>query len=104
MEEPLRSASYETHSVRRGARALEVLSCKLISVALLDLLMPGVDGFEGIRHVRQEVTLRDLPILVMTGKSLTAEESALLGHETQALLKKNGSWRQQLVAEVNRGH
>lgn len=102
LEETLRSAGYETQSVRSGARALEVLSSKLISAVLLDLLMPGMDGFEVIRHVRQEATLRDLPILVMTGKSLTAEESALLGHETQALLKKNGSWQQQLVAEVNR--
>ena len=102
LEETLRSAGYETQSVRSGARALEVLSSKLISAVLLDLLMPGMDGFEVIRHVRREATLRDLPILVMTGKSLTAEESALLGHETQALLKKNGSWQQQLVAEVAR--
>ena len=102
LEETLRSAGYETQSVRSGARALEVLSSKLISAVLLDLLMPGMNGFEVIRHVRQEAALRDLPILVMTGKSLTAEESALLGHETQALLQKNGSWQQQLVAEVGR--
>jgi CheY-like chemotaxis protein len=102
LEETLRAAGYETQSVRSGARALEVLSSKLISAVLLDLLMPGMDGFEVIRHVRQEATLKELPILVMTGKSLTAEESALLGAETQALLKKNGSWQQQLIAEVGR--
>jgi CheY-like chemotaxis protein len=88
--------------VRSGARALEVLSSKLISAVLLDLLMPGMDGFEVIRHVRQEATSRDLPILVMTGKNLTAEEATLLGLETQALLLKNGSWQQQLLAEVGR--
>ncbi|MCU1299808.1 MAG: sensory transduction histidine kinase [Candidatus Sulfotelmatobacter sp.] len=102
LEETLRAAGYETQSVRSGARALEVLSSKLISAVLLDLLMPGIDGFEVIRHVRQEAALRDLPILVMTGKSLTAEESALLGHETQALLQKNGSWQEQLILEVGR--
>ncbi|HWO27452.1 MAG TPA: response regulator, partial [Candidatus Acidoferrum sp.] len=102
LEETLRAAGYETQSVRSGARALEVLSSKLISAVLLDLLMPGMDGFEVIRHVRQEATLRDLPILVMTGKSLTPEESALLGRETQALLPKNGSWHEQLIVEVNR--
>jgi signal transduction histidine kinase/CheY-like chemotaxis protein len=102
LEETLRAAGYETQSVRSGARALEVLSSKLISAVLLDLLMPGMDGFEVIRHVRQEATLRDLPILVMTGKSLTPEESVLLGRETQALLQKNGSWQEQLIVEVNR--
>jgi PAS domain S-box-containing protein len=102
LEVTLRAAGYETQSVRSGARALEVLSSKLISAVLLDLLMPGMDGFEVIRHVRQETTLRDLPILVMTGKTLTAAEIALLGHETQALLQKNGSWQQQLIVEINR--
>jgi signal transduction histidine kinase/DNA-binding response OmpR family regulator len=102
LAETLRAAGYETQSVRSGARALEVLSSKLISAVLLDLLMPGMDGFEVIRHVRQEATLKELPILVMTGKSLTAEESALLGAETQALLQKNGSWQHQLILEVGR--
>jgi signal transduction histidine kinase/DNA-binding response OmpR family regulator len=102
LEETLRAAGYETQSVRSGTRALEVLSSKLISAVLLDLLMPGMDGFEVIRHIRQEATLRDLPILVMTGKNLTAEETALLAVETQALLQKNGSWQQQLIVEVGR--
>jgi len=102
LEETLRAAGYETQGVRSGARALEVLSSKLISAVLLDLLMPGMDGFEVIRHVRQEASLKDLPILVMTGKNLTAEEAVLLGRETQALLQKNGSWQQQLIVEINR--
>ena len=102
LEETLHSAGYETESVRSGTRALEVLSSKVVSAVLLDLLMPGMDGFEVIRHVRQEVTLRELPIFVMTGKSLTEEETALISRETQALFHKNGSWQQQLIAEVGR--
>jgi len=102
LEETLRSAGYETQSVQSGKRALEVLSSKLVSAVLLDLLMPGMDGFEVIRHIRQDAALKQLPIFVMTGKSLTAEESDLLARDTQALLLKNGSWRQQLVAEVER--
>jgi CheY-like chemotaxis protein len=61
-----------------------------------------MDGFEVIRHVRQDAVLKHLPIFVMTGKSLTPEESDLLARDTQALLLKNGSWQQQLVAEVER--
>jgi len=102
LSEILRSAGYETQSVQSGKRALEVLSSKLVSAVLLDLLMPGMDGFEVIRHVRQEASLKDLPIFVMTGKTLTSEESALLARDTQALLLKSGSWQQQLVAEVER--
>jgi CheY-like chemotaxis protein len=102
LEETLRSAGYETQSVQSGPRALEVLSSKLVSAVFLDLLMPGMDGFEVIRHVRQEPTLKELPIFVMTGKTLTADESALLARETQALFHKNGSWQEQLISEVAR--
>jgi PAS domain S-box-containing protein len=102
LEETLRSAGYETQSVRSGARALEVLSSKLVSAILLDLLMPGMNGFQVIRHVRQEPTLKELPILVMTAKSLSPDELALLGQDTQALLQKNGSWQQQLIVEVGK--
>ena len=50
LEETLRSAGYETQSVQSGARALEVLSSKIVSAVLLDLQMPGMDGFEFIRR------------------------------------------------------
>jgi signal transduction histidine kinase/DNA-binding response OmpR family regulator len=102
LEETLRSAGYETQSVQSGVRALEVLSSKFVSAVLLDLLMPGMDGFEVIHHVRKEATLKELPIFVMTGKVLTNEEIALLKRETQALFQKNGSWKQQLIIEVGR--
>ncbi|HTU41260.1 MAG TPA: response regulator [Candidatus Aquilonibacter sp.] len=102
LEEILRSAGYETQSVQSGARALEVLSSKMVSGILLDLLMPGMDGFDLIRHVRREPALTGLPIFVMTGKTLSADESALLAAETQALFHKNGACREQLISELAR--
>ena len=102
LQETLRSAGYETQAVRSGTRALEVLANKVVSAILLDLLMPGMDGFQVIRHVRSEPALRDLPILVMTAKNLSAEEIALLSRDTQGLLQKNGSWKYQLLTEVGR--
>jgi PAS domain S-box-containing protein len=102
LEETLRSAGYETQGVCSGARALEVLANKVVGAILLDLLMPGMDGFQVIRHVREEPSLRELPILVMTGKNLSPDEIALLNRETQGLLQKDGSWKNQLIAEVAR--
>jgi signal transduction histidine kinase/DNA-binding response OmpR family regulator len=102
LEEALRSAGYETQAVRSGTRALEVLTNKVVGAILLDLLMPGMDGFQVIRHVRQEPAFRELPILVMTAKNLSQDEIALLNRETQGLLQKDGSWKEQLIAEVGR--
>jgi DNA-binding response OmpR family regulator len=100
LEETLRSAGYETESVQSGARALDVLSSRQVGAVLLDLLMPDMDGFQVLRHIRQNAALKGLPIFVITAKHLTAEEVALLRRDTQALFHKNGSWQQLLLAEV----
>jgi signal transduction histidine kinase/CheY-like chemotaxis protein len=102
LEEILRSVGYETQSVQSGMRALEVLSSKLVGAVLLDLLMPGMDGFEVIRHIRQEDVLKALPVFVLTAKTLTSQERDLLRDQTQGLLQKNGDWQKQLVSEINR--
>jgi CheY-like chemotaxis protein len=102
MEEVLRSAGYKTQGVRSGARALEVLATKVVSAILLDLLMPGMDGFQVIRHVREEKALKELPILVVTSKNLSQEEMSVLNRETQGFLQKGGFWKEQLIAEVAR--
>ena len=102
LSETLRSAGYETQSVGSGARALEVLSAKLVGAVLLDLLMPSMDGFQVIRHIRQEPRMKELPILVMTAKSLTPDEIALLNRDTQALFQKSGSWQHELIVEISR--
>jgi CheY-like chemotaxis protein len=102
LEETLRSAGYETQSVRNGTRALEILSSKLVGAVLLDLLMPGMDGFEVIRHIRRQEGLKEMPIVVVTAKTLAQEEISLLSRETQALFQKSGSWQQELIAEVGR--
>ena len=88
--------------MQSGARALEVLSSKIVSAVLLDLLMPGMDGFHVISHIRDQPALKELPILVMTAKTLTAEEIAILGRDTQAFFQKHGPWQQHLIAEINR--
>jgi CheY-like chemotaxis protein/nitrogen-specific signal transduction histidine kinase len=100
LQETLRSGGYETQSVQSGARALEVLASKLVGAVVLDLMMPGMDGFEVIRHIRQQPTLQKLPVFVMTAKSLTQDELKVLNSETQALIQKNGPWHQQLLVEI----
>jgi signal transduction histidine kinase/DNA-binding response OmpR family regulator len=102
LEDTLRSSGYETQSVQNGARALEVLSSKIVDAVLLDLLMPGMDGFEVIRHIRSKSDLQNLPVFVMTGKTLTMQEKQLLNSQTQALFQKAGPWQKQLIAEITR--
>ena len=102
LREALSPAGYQTQCVETGPRALEVLASENVGAVVLDLLMPGMDGFQVILHIRQEQALRDLPIFVTTAKTLTCEEIALLSKETQALVQKNGYWQKQLTTELER--
>jgi CheY-like chemotaxis protein len=102
LEQTLQSAGYKTESVQSGAKALAVLSSKEVGAVLLDLLMPDMDGFQVLRHIRRNSALKDLPIFVMTAKSLSSEELENLSRNTQALFHKDGSWQQQLLAEIGR--
>ena len=106
MEETLRSAGFETQSVQNGVRALEVLSAKLVGAVLLDLMMPGMDGFQVLRKIREQETLKNLPIFVITAKTLTPEETEFPSRQVQAFFQKNGNWQKDLLAEVERvlGH
>ena len=100
--ETLRSAGYKTHAVQNGTDALAVLSTRPVSAILLDLLMPGMDGFELLQRIKEQRSLTEIPVFVLTAKNLTKDEIALLTREAQACFHKNGSWREELVGAVEK--
>jgi diguanylate cyclase (GGDEF)-like protein/PAS domain S-box-containing protein len=57
---------YEIIKATNGEEALGKLSGNQIDLLLLDVMMPGIDGFEVIRRVRQDDTHRLLPIILVT--------------------------------------
>jgi len=57
---------YEIVKAANGEEALEKLYGNQIDLILLDVMMPGMDGFEVIRRVRQDNTHRLLPIILVT--------------------------------------
>ena len=60
--------------VRSGREALEALLDDEYAVVLLDIVMPGMDGFETMRMVRQQHPL--LPIVVISGRPFSTEPGA----------------------------
>jgi PAS domain S-box-containing protein len=102
LEGALRAAGYQTYSAQNGTQALEILSSQLVQAVLLDLLMPGMDGFHVIRRLRRKPFPKELPIFVMTAKNLTRRERELLSRRTQGLFEKSGRWQQELISEIGR--
>jgi len=57
---------YEIVNAANGEKALEKLFGNQIDLILLDVIMPGMDGFEVTRRVRQDDRIRLLPIILVT--------------------------------------
>jgi CheY-like chemotaxis protein len=66
-EKSLHAAGYRTASAASGAEALAQLAEIRPALVVLDLAMPGVDGFAVARAIRGRQGFADLPILVFTG-------------------------------------
>ena len=69
-------------------------------MVLLDLLMPRLDGFGVIEGLRENPETRDLPVIVMTAKSLTTEEKKTLRESVLSVIEKRGLERNALIHEV----
>jgi DNA-binding response OmpR family regulator len=56
-----------------GREALEVLGRQPLDAVILDIMMPYVDGYEVLRHIRSQPATRDLPVIFLTAKSTPAD-------------------------------
>jgi len=70
----LASSGIATVAVPGGAEALQALSTIDPAVVVLDLMMPGVDGFQVLNQLRGDRRWVDLPVIVWTALSLSAED------------------------------
>lgn len=75
-EASLRTVGYRTATVASGAEALARLDEIRPALVVLDLAMPGVDGFATARAIRARPHQAELPILVCTGLPPGAEQRA----------------------------
>ncbi len=83
-----------------GRVALEKLKTFKPSLVLLDLMMPEMDGFEFAEAFRSNAEWDDVPIIVLTAKTLTEEDRSRLEGWAEAYYAKGQGNLDQIVAEV----
>jgi len=90
----------EIIAVGSGAEALAALRKRVFDCCVLDLRLPDISGFELLEQVQGEPRLRDLPIIVFTGKDLTAEEDQKLKTMAQGIVLKDVQSPDRLLDET----
>jgi signal transduction histidine kinase/CheY-like chemotaxis protein len=85
-----------------GEDGVELVRRERPSVVLLDLLMPGMDGFAVVERLRADPVVADVPIVVLTAKDMTAADRARLNGRISFLARKGTFREAELAALVSR--
>jgi signal transduction histidine kinase/CheY-like chemotaxis protein len=100
MSRLLGAAGWHTLTARNGVEALAALVKTRPAAIILDLIMPEMDGFEFLQHLRRDPALRSIPVIVMSGKDPTEAEQAFLHERVDAVMKKGSHSAEELLATV----
>ena len=67
---------YKIRVATSGAKALELVKAKpRPALVLLDVEMPGMDGYEVCKQLKADAHTRDIPVIFLTGRTETADET-----------------------------
>ncbi len=84
-----------------GAGALTVLREQPCDCVVLDLRLPDMTGFQVLDHIRNDSTLCDVPVVVFTGRELSAEEDAELHTMARSIVVKGVESPERLLDETS---
>jgi len=87
-------------SADSGERALELLRERRFDCVILDLKLPDVTGFELLTEIQRDETLREIPIVVFTGRELTHDEEAELRQRAKSIVLKGVQSPERLLDET----
>jgi signal transduction histidine kinase/DNA-binding response OmpR family regulator len=88
VEAVLQPEGYTVLKATDGATGLALAENELPSLIILDLLMPGLDGFAVVERLRAGPSTDRIPIIILTSKSMTSEEKQRLNGQISYLAQK----------------
>lgn len=87
---------YDVAQARSGEEALRIASERHVHLAVLDLMMPGIDGYEVTRRLRAD-SHPDLPILILSAFAEDRQAALALAAGADAYMRKPFSPRELLA-------
>jgi len=96
----LEHGDIEIVSVDTGAGALDLLHEEAMDCIVLDLRLPDISGFELLEKLSADPTLADIPVIVFTGRELSAGEEAQLQSMARSIVVKGVESPERLLDET----
>lgn len=102
----LRKGGYDVHLADEGFRGLDLIRRTRPQLAILDIMLPGIDGFEICRRMRVDAATKGVPIVMLTAKDDQTDIVLGLGLGADDYIAKPFSTAQllaRLAAVLSRG-
>jgi len=96
----LEPAGYGVVLAHGGKEAITLAKAWCPDVVLLDLMMPGVSGFDVVEALRSEKSTARMPILVLTAKDLTEADKKRLSGQVSAILSRRSTGATELLSHL----
>ena len=93
---------YTVETALGGQQALSLLEHETPHAIILDLYMPGLDGFSLLETLRANPHTRDIPVIIFTGGDLDEHQRSLLAAAGQAMLQKSLFTETELLQTLER--
>jgi CheY-like chemotaxis protein/signal transduction histidine kinase len=90
----------EIATAETGREAIEAMRREVFDCVVLDLRLPDMTGFEVLQELRQENAMSEVPVIVFTGRELTAEEDAQLHTMARSIVVKGVESPERLLDET----
>jgi two-component system CheB/CheR fusion protein len=84
----LRMFGHQPHIAHTGMAGLDAASIYHPDVILLDVGLPGMDGYEVVRRLREQPASKDVPVIAMSGYSMTDDGTSVRGASFDQYLVK----------------
>jgi len=91
---------YRVFHAADGLDGLAQARQRLPDLIVMDLTMPGLDGFSTLEELRADKRTRDIPVIVVSAKDITAEERRRLSGHIEALYQKGSLSPRAFVDQV----
>ena len=91
---------YMLFEAANGYEAIDLAQEEHPSLIILDLMMPGMDGFAVLDQLQSNPSTADIPVIVVTAKELTQAEKSRLHGRIQKLMQKGNFMSDDLSDEV----
>jgi AraC-like DNA-binding protein len=86
-----------------GVAALDQLAQEIPSLVILDLMMPDVDGFAVLEDMRKQERLRQVPVIILSGRQIALDDIKRLDHALVAFQSKGILSQDELSTALRRG-